>query len=150
MAAHNAGMDGNMRQLMDLAKLRSDVQAAWYRQILTLAAGGLALLVALVPAVPKEGPARYFLAAAWILLGLGILAGASATYAEVSLIKRLAAKFQFQVQQSLRNGTNLADHLPLVAQPATIFLWSKPLMVICLMGAVGCLVTFAVLRTLGS
>jgi len=142
-------MKEETQKLLNLAKERNALQAAWYRQILTIAAGGLALLVGLAPETPPSGPARYFLAAAWVLLGAGILTGAGATYSGASLAKRLTIEFQSQLLRSLEAGENLPPSIPIVARPHLIFRTCKILMVVSLLGAVVCVVTFAVLRTLG-
>lgn len=141
-------MKEDINTLLTLAKDRNEKQAAWYRQLLTLASGGLALLVGLQPEVPALGPARFFLAGAWALLGAGILFGGAATYSEVSLARRLAENFQDQLLRSIKSGEELSANHPVVANPHRAFLWAKPLMVVSLLGAVVCLVAFSIITTL--
>jgi hypothetical protein len=142
-------MREQLQQMLQLAKERNEKEMAWCRQVLTLASGGLALLVAMSPQVPEEGPARWFLAAAWVLLGAGILSGAAVTYTEVSLARRLAAGFQSRLLQDLREGRGVEGMQPIVANPSRVCLWCKPVMVLSLVGAVAAIVGFAVIRTLG-
>ena len=144
-----SGLMTDLEKLLELAKERAQLQAAWYRQILTLAAGGLALLVGLAPQAPPDGLARWLLAAAWVLLGAGILSGAAATYAEVDRAERLTAAFQSRLGQRNPAPGNPPAPGTIVARPHGFFLACKKVMVISLLGAVVCLVAFSVMRTLG-
>ena len=83
----------------DLTNNAYEAEVAWLRQILTLAAGALALLAGLGPRVPPDGPAQNLLAATWALLGIGIVAGAAATYAAVSRAKWIADHFRAEIEQ---------------------------------------------------
>lgn len=141
-------MKEEFQKFLDLAKDRNERQSAWYRQLLTLTSAGLALLVGLKPVIPPDGPAKYFLAAAWAFLGLGILFGAAATYSEVSLARRLASGFQKQLLQDLERGDGPSGMKPISANPHKFFSMSKVVMVISLIFAVVSLVTYSILNTL--
>ena len=142
----------NTKQLMELRQKRSDLEAIWYRQILTLAAGGLALLAGLGPRVPANmgNTGKYFLACTWVFLGMGIIAGSAATYREVSLAKNIAEQFQNQLVQSLREGRQLSPHDLVSASPNKLFLRAKKVMIVSLLLAVCCLVGYSILATLSS
>lgn len=135
----------HVNQLLELRQRQSDLQAAWLRQLLTLAAGGLALLVGLRP--PAAGIGQYFLAGTWILLGVGICSGAAATFLEVHAAKTLATRFQSALIQALQEGRDLSSGDLVVATPHRFFAWSRYLMVASLLLAVCCLVVYAVLAT---
>ncbi len=141
-------IEDRFRQLLDLAKQRNDLEAAWCRQILTIAAGGMALLVGLGPAEPPTELGRWFLAAAWIFLGTGILAAGGATYLEVSLARRLAAEFRSQLLQDLQERKSPENAAPIVANAHWFFRFCKPLMAVSLGATVVCLVGYSVLVTL--
>ncbi|HRQ90588.1 MAG TPA: hypothetical protein PLA50_17470 [Bacteroidia bacterium] len=95
--------------MSELASKRNDLQGAWNRHILTIASGGLALLVGLKPEVPADTPGKWLLAAAWTFLGLGILSGGAATHAEVSMAKNLAKSLQSRLQKTLDAGLPISD-----------------------------------------
>lgn len=141
-------MEQKVQTFLDLAKERNELQAAWNRQLLNLAAGGLALLVGLSPEVPDLGPARYFLTASWIALGIGIVFGAGATYSEVSLAQRLAAKFQGELLKEMRGHAHMSDGIPISANPHWFFLRCRTVMVVSLLVAVVSLVVYACFVTL--
>lgn len=134
-----------LAQLVALHKESNALQAAWDRQILTLAAGALALLAGLGPEVPPAGAARYCLAATWGCLGTGICAGGGAAYLEVSRARNLAQRYGEVLRSSLETGTAMSI---VVAPPSRIFVLCRSLMILSLMGAVLCLVTYAVMTTL--
>jgi hypothetical protein len=138
----------SIEQLTKLRQRQHDLQAAWYRQLLTLAAAGLALLVGLAP--PAEGIGKLLLASTWVCLGVGICAGSAATYLEVSLARALADSLRAELLRPLREGKGLALDAPVVATPHVFFSWSGPVMVVSLLLAVCCLVGYAVLATLAA
>ena len=137
------------KQLIELRQKQADLQANWDRQAVTLASGALALLAGLGPPTPA-GFEKYFLAATWVFLGLGIVSGAAATYLHVSAAKNLANKFHEQLLNSIQNDRELSPNVPIVAHPHKVFSWSKPLMVISLLLAVCNLVAYAVITTIGA
>ena len=129
----------------ELRKKSIDTEIVWTRQILTLAAGALALLAGLGPDVPAEGYARYFLATTWVCLGFGIVAGAAATY----LAAHLAGQ---EAEDALLEAVLRTDTPP---SPRKVFEWTNrllwlcmPLMVVSLLAAVICLTAYAALTTL--
>ena len=140
-------MKNNFQQLIDLFDHASQAQASWLRQVLTLASGGLALLVGLRPEVPPEGIAQYLLAATWLCLGLGVVFGASATYAEVNLSKNLASRFREELQKSLAQKTQMSS-APITAKVNRFFVVCRVMMILSLLLSVVCLVGYAILTTL--
>jgi len=139
----------SVKQLIELRQKQADLQANWDRQAVTLASGALALLAGLGPPAPA-GFEKYFLAATWVFLGIGIVAGAAATYLHVSAAKNLANKFHEQLLNSIRMESPLSSNVRIVAQPSRIFSWSEPVMVVSLLLAVCNLVTYAVITTIGA
>ena len=139
----------SLQQLIELREKKSVAQSIWYRHILTLACGGLALLSGLTPKVPP-GVGQYFLAGTWFFLGLGIIAGGAATYLEVDSANKLAAEFQNQLQKSLEEDIPLSRMPLVVSTPNKIFSLAKPVMVIPLMLAVVCLVCASIITTLSA
>ena len=130
-----------------LVKKGHEVEVAWLRQILTLAAGALALLAGLGPEVPADGLARLLLAATWACLGVGIIAGAAATYVEVDRARASADVFGEQISREL----DMKPTRSLIPVPTNrLFLLCKPLMVVSLLAAVVCLTGFAIITTLAA
>lgn len=134
---------GHVRQLLDLRSVQQEQEAMWFRQLLTLAAGGLALLVGLAP--PAEGFARFFLAGTWVCLGAGICAGAAATYLEAHRARALADAFRSELRSALREER---DPEATFAEPHPFFSWARIAAVGALLLGVCCLVVFAVITTL--
>lgn len=137
----------NIEQLIDLRQQEADLQANWHRHILTLASGALALLAGLGPPT-STGIEKYFLACTWVFLGIGIIAGAAATYVHVSSAKNLADDFQKQLLRSIRENRSLSPNVPIVANPRGFYSLSKPVMVGSLLLAVRSLVTYSVIITI--
>jgi hypothetical protein len=142
-------MKEKLKSLEDLTNEQNRLQYAWIRQILTLSSGGLALLVALHPEVPSEGIEKYLLVTTWIALGLGILSGSGAAYAEVSLAADLRANYEKEILKILE-GTNDPENLLIFGAPSWIFSACKKIMVSSLIVSVVSLVGYAVLRTLNA
>lgn len=136
----------HLEHLTLLQQKHLDAEGAWLRQLLALAAGGLALLAGLSP--PATGIGRYFLAGTWVFLGTGILAGAAATYAEADRAARLADRFREELQRSLAEPEHPPMCAIVAASPSKIYSWAKPVMLTALPGAVACLVTYATITTL--
>ena len=142
-------MHEKLKTLGDLADKQCLANSVWTRQILSLAAGGLALLVAFQPATPNSLTEKYLLAVTWIALGIGILSGASAAYSEVSLAKNLTEKYRKELHQILKERVDRP--MPTIAAaPSLICRISKMLMIVSLLVAVVCLVGYAVTRTLSN
>jgi len=139
----------SFQQLVSLNKEHAEVQSVWYRQLLTLAAGGFALLAGLGPTVPS-GIGKYFLAGTWVFLGVGIISGAGATYLQVSRAKKLAENFQEELRHNIQTHGEPTVNTIVVANPSKIFLLSKTLMVVSLLLAVCCLVVYSVLNSLNA
>lgn len=138
-----------LKQFVSLKNDEADIQNAWYRHLLTPSAGGLAVLSGLNPEIPA-GIGKYFLAGTWIFLGLGIIAGASATYLAVDSAKKLAQNYKDELQNNIEIYGKATVNKIVVANPAKIFSVSRIVMIISLLLAVCCLVTYSVLITLCS
>ena len=136
------------RKLADLAGKVYAAEDLWLRQILTLAAGALALLAGLGPDVPSEGPARYLLAATWACLGLGIIVGAGATYVNVHRARRYAMQYGKMLKLTLKTGEPPPQLIPL--EMNRLLLLSKPMAMVILLAAVLCLTGYSIAVTLSS
>lgn len=139
----------SIQKLLELQDKQAELQATWYRQLLTLASGGLALLAGFGPSIPI-GIGKYFLAGTWIFLGSGIVSGAAATYLQVDVAKRLARRYRDVLQKNLAESGQPTVTEPIVANPSNILSWSKTVMLTSLLLAVCCLVIYSVLRTLNA
>jgi hypothetical protein len=142
-------MNDPVKKMWELASERNKLQAAWNRHLLTLASGGLALLVGLRPEIPADIPGKALLGAAWAFLGIGILSGGAATYAEVSLAKRLALALQSRLERRMEERRPLTDESqdgPLHAQAGWVSRNSCHVMVLSLMGAVVSFVSYSILE----
>jgi hypothetical protein len=137
--------NGNTQQLITLRNQTAELELAWLRHLLTLAAGALSVLAALAP--EAEGVQRLCLSATWVCLALGLLSGAGATYLHVHRAQRLADAFREELLEAIRQSREMQSTL--VVQPAKILVHAKKGMVIFLLLAVCFLAAFAVLKTMG-
>lgn len=136
-----------LRRFADLISKGHESEAAWLRQILTLAAGALALLAGLGPDVPPEGLGKYLLVTTWAGLGLGIVLGAAATYIETDRATRSAAAFGEYLVRLLEQEPTP----PFMSVPVNkLYVVCKPLMVISLLVSVCSLTFFAIMTTLAA
>ena len=140
-------MNQKIEQYADLVNKGFEVEVVWLRQILTLAAGALALLAGLGPEVPPDGPARLLLAATWAFLGFGIIAGAAATYVEVDRAQSSASAYGEQITRELHNKST---RKLISVRTNRLYLLCKPLMILSLLGAVASLTGFAIITTLAA
>ena len=140
-------MNQKIEQYADLVNKGLEIEVVWLRQILTLAAGALALLAGLGPEVPPDGPARLLLAATWACLGLGIIAGAAATYVEVDRARSSANAFGEQITRELHKKPT---RKLISVRTNRVYLLCKPLMIVSLLAAVVCLAGFAIITTLAA
>lgn len=131
----------------NLVRKSHEVEVAWLRHVLTLAAGALALLAGLGPEVPADGPARFLLAATWAFLGAGIVAGAGATYIEVDRARSSVNVYGEQIQRELDNQPTKAV---MSAPTNRLFELCKPAMILSLLGAVVCLTAYSIGITLAT
>ena len=139
-------IQNRLKRIVELDEKRDEQQALWLRQILTLAAGALAILAGLGPAAPTEGPAKYFLSATWASLGIGIVSGAAATYLAVSHANKTANTYRAQFNKDIENKTQSKGfiHVPRNKWLAR----SMPVMIFSLLAAVLCLAAYAIVVTL--
>jgi len=133
----------HVEQLNALYARANELQSAWLRQLLTLAAGALAVLVGLDP--PATGIGKWFLAMTWLTLGAGILSGALATAQEAALAKARADALRAEL---LRSDLEASPPQPRVAKLPRLYVWSRATMLGSLLLSVVCLVAYAVLRAL--
>ena len=135
----------NLRQIIALSDERDQKHYAWIRQLLVLASGTLAALVAFRAGAQSSGICLLALRIAWVSLGLSILFGALSLHGEVSkaalLVKAAADK---AIEQSQRGE---AWTSPVVAKKRPIYKLSEVLFYSALIVAVVSLVVHAVLRT---
>ena len=143
-------MNDQFAKFVELANRSADLQAEWLQRILTLAAGGLALLAGLNPSVPDPPLAKYLLVATWFFLGLGILAGGSATYLEVNRAKNLTQNFREELLKKFEEGPPMTAMPPIFGGPHRFFQISRTIMVVSLILAVISLSGFSIIKTLNA
>lgn len=140
-------MTNELTMWADLQNKALEVEAAWLRHILTLAAGALAVLAGLEPTVPETGPARHLLAATWACLGLGIVTGGAATFLEVDRARRLVKACEMHIARAMTDGTSLG----VVRGTSSWGLESCKWAMVCTLGtAAVCLAAYATIMTLNS
>ena len=138
-------MEQRIKQYAELITKGHEVEVTWLRQVLTLAVGALALLAGLGPDVPSDGLGKYLLATTWAGLGLGIVAGAAATYVEVNRATTAAIRFGEHLLRIIENQPSS----PLISLPPNrLYVICKPVMLISLLVAVVCLTAYAITTTL--
>ena len=144
-AKRNEPMEQRIKQYAELITKGQEVEATWLRQVLTIAAGTLALLAGLGPDVPSDGAGKYLLATTWAGLGLGIVAAAAATYIEVNRARTAAIHFGEHLLRIMENQPSS----PLISIPPNrIYVISKPVMLVSLLVSVVCLTAYAITTTL--
>ena len=133
-------------KFVELDEKQAQSEALWLRQLLTLAAGALAILAGLGPDAPSESFAQYFLAATWACLAIGISSGGAATYIATDRAKAAADAYGEELHKSI----NQRDYKPqlLWASPTPILRICKPLMIFSLLAAVLSLAAYAIITTL--
>ena len=138
-------MQENVEEFKNIVSRLHKLDMDWYRHLLTLATGSLVIMSTFISDTPDQGMARYFQAATWVFLGIGILAGVGATYAPISRTANLAGKFLKELQNGEFQDT---PSKTISAYPSVRFLICRRLMVISLLLAVICLTVYAVITTL--
>lgn len=131
-----------LQQLVSLQARKHELEAAWLRQLLTLAAGGLTILVALAP--PATGIARLLLVGTWVSLGVALVSGAAATYLEVDRQRASLDSFCSQAESSVRAGRPPAADAPIISTPRAIFAKARYVMIASLLSSVVFLVAHAI------
>ena len=138
-------MHQQIKKHVELRQEYLQVETNWYRHLLTLAVGALVLLGSLVSDTPAPGTVRYFLAATWFFLGLGILSGAATTYIEVDRASALDKNYAEEVLKRI-HGT--PPNIVISAEPNWLLEACKRIMLISLLLAVVCLTGYSVISTL--
>lgn len=135
----------DLQRIAALAVDRDQKHYAWIRQLLLLASGTLAALVAFRAGAQSTGAALWALRVAWVSLGLGILLGAAALHAEVwiaaALVKRSVAE---ALERASRPGDSPS---PVVANKPALYKAADLGFRLSLLVAVVALVAHAVLRS---
>lgn len=134
----------NLRQLIDLGNARDEKHYAWIRQLLILASGTLAALVAFRAGAQCTGIALLALRIAWVALGLSILLGAISLHGEVAKATLLAKAATAKALESLRTSEPWTS--PVVVPKPAIYRCAEILFYTALIVAVAALVVHAVLR----
>jgi len=135
----------NLRQIIAMGDSRDEKHYAWIRQLLVLASGTLAALVAFRAGAQSTGIALLALRIAWVALGLSILLGALSLRGEVAKAALLAKAATAKAIEQSRKGE--AWTLPVTAAKPAIYRWAEVLFYAALIVAVVSLVVHAVLRT---
>ena len=140
-------VESNIKQLLELHRSYQEADAAWFRHLLTLAAGAL-ILVPVTGQVEAESVlAQRLPAGTWVCLGTAILSGFAATYLQVDRAKKQLHNYKEELSRSLREGTPMGA---VRADPNKIFLQSRWVMVAALSLAMIFLVGHLLLITLAA
>ncbi len=130
------------RALVELADRRNEKHYGFLRQLLVLASGALAALVAFRSG-HSTGMALWCLRTAWAALGLGILGGAAALHGEVAAAAALAQKAAEEALASRSRGDQ--QPVPIAAKLPARYKWFARICYASLLLAVAALVAFALL-----
>lgn len=106
---------------------RNDLETAWCRHILTMAAGVLALTVSLVSSVPESMLAGNLLLGTWGLLVVAVCSGCAATYAQANAMNRAVRAYGEEIATAQTTGRPVGT---VNVQAASWFRWAKSVMVV--------------------
>lgn len=139
-------MNADYRQCLYLLRRRDEKRFAWLRYLVGLASGSLAVLVSLGDHQGHAHNAGMCLRLACIALGLGILLGSSALYAEVATADALL-KDMVRIGKRRALGVSEPGELPGVvfAGVSKVYHYFARSCYACLCAAVGFLIGFAIL-----
>lgn len=134
-------------RMTSAAEVAGATEVSWYRHILTLSAGALALLAGFPPEEQVPKLSLTFLISAWVLLGLGIILGAIATYTEVYRRNYLARRLWLLWQDHIHEHSIPEELLEEKTVPLYLRL-SKVWMLVVLSIALICFVAYAITRVI--
>ena len=142
-------MDQYPAKQIELINAHSKQEAIFFRHLLMVASGCLAVLAALSAQTPPDNLlARYFLMGTWALLGLSVLSGIGATYLSVHLAKKLKFAFPSQLETYLRNGDYQQPMPAVSAKPHWFFVLCSYVFVSSWLLAVISLVAYSIINLL--
>lgn len=138
----------SIEKLLELHDKQVELRSAWNRNMLSLAAAGLALLAGLNPQAASL-LTQFLLSGTWLCLGSGIVSAAASTYLEVDRARSLAEVYKAQLLQNLQErGTSEVTEF-VASNPKKIYSVARYVMVVSLLCAVVLLVLYSILRTVG-
>ena len=105
-----------------------DLETTWYRHLLTIAAGILAITVAFQASAPATSSASYLLMTTWLSLVLSLCSGAAATYAQVSAQQAFVADYEKKILGPLSKGHSIST-VVLKGEPSAWLVASRRVMV---------------------
>lgn len=141
-------MERALNKLNEVMQRTNAAHLAWLRHTLTLAAGTLALLVALRPEAVSP-LAAVLLAGTWVLLGLGLCCGSAATFIEVDLLKQEKEQLRQAYMKCMREGRYPEFEGQMVVAPRWYLLAASKVTSWALLLAVVFLVSFAIIDLWG-
>lgn len=139
-------MRENDQRLLDLWDDRERLAADWFHRILTIAFGGLVLLVGLLRDVPPTALSKIWLASAIAALATATACLAMAAYSSVNLVKNLAARFLQEQRQAHLEGRPMQ---PVFARPHPLFRWVRSASFVLLPASLLLLAAYAICRIFG-
>ncbi|MBS9777183.1 MAG: hypothetical protein KGV50_00335 [Gammaproteobacteria bacterium] len=134
------------QQLTQLNETANKQEMEWIKHMMTIASGGFALLVALLPQNEHSQMSGYMLAGAWISLGLGLVFGVVSLRIPHTISKRRVQAYKDRLLDSIENDT-VVDLSGVVTTPLLLRL-CRFLVPFSFLTAVVCLVVYAVGETL--
>jgi len=135
-------VDKSIQTLGETGKLLTEKKAAYHGQLLVASSALFGILISLHTTTSSTLFVRLTFAAAVVLLSLGILLIAVATYHQVDAINRARKLYMQEAIQSLREDR---DTEPVAAPERKIFLFATKAAYICFAGAVLLLAAYSVL-----
>jgi len=142
-------MQTKIKQLTELVNSQAQQQQVFYRHLLMVVSGALAVLGALsTQPQPDSLLARYLLIGTWLFLGLSVLLGVGATYMAVSTANRLKLAFHSQLAQQVIEGDYHAAMKIVSVKPNAFFVLCSVAFVCSWLLAVVLLVSYSVVNLL--
>lgn len=141
---HYCKMMEDLRQLVALKEKQNERLGNWVRFVMTIAAGGLALLLGTLQLPPDDIVARMLLASGLVFLGLGIVFGAAASHLEIVIERKILEQYSDEIQQAAREQRSLLRSPVIAAKPNWWQQKYKPGMMLSLLLAVVCFVAYGV------
>jgi hypothetical protein len=114
-------MVDHITEAIEAANKRNDVLYAWLRQILLMATGALSVMVSLDSSAGSTPLSKFLMHLAWTAIGLGILSGASALYAEVVLHQSIVEIRLVEYREAIRlkgEGSAVDEPGPVIGKGA--------------------------------
>ncbi|MDO8992092.1 hypothetical protein [Daejeonella sp.] len=112
-------IDNSIKKLYDLTVNKSEKYFSWLRQLLLMASSLLGILISLHLKPSEDNYTHALFSITLLLLGLGILSGSIALYADVYVSKRMARLMRESLQKQVLQNSEAFE--PFVVTTPKIF-----------------------------